>query len=185
MATAVRTRNSRYQSGRKIGYDAYDGSAARVLEREEVLQPKPRVRTKERVVARPKAMVREAGKVSPFAIVGFLAVGVFATILIMTYAQLTVLSEEVVTMKTELSALQSEEARLRTQYELVYDLRSIEETMMADGAMVKPSDSQIMYVDLSADDRITYFQGEETTTGVEGIWTGITTACGNAVEYFR
>ena len=185
MASAVRTRNSRYQSGRKIGYDSYDGSAARVLNREEVLQPQPRVRPKERVVVRPKAMVREAGKVSPFAVVGFLAVGVFAVILIMTYAQLTVISEEVVNMKSELSSLQSEEAQLRTQYELVYDLRSIEETMVDTGTMIKPTDSQIIYVDLSDADRVTYFQGEVASTGLEGVWGSITTACGNVVEYFR
>ena len=67
MAAAVARRERRYRTGRTAyGPDltAYDGSAARVLEREEVLQPRPQVRPRERAVARPKVRVREAGQVS-------------------------------------------------------------------------------------------------------------------------
>ena len=77
MATAVRRRNIRYSKYDTVPYEAYDGSAARQLEREEVLQPRPVVRPRERAVVRPRVRVREAGAVSPFAVVGFLAVGVF------------------------------------------------------------------------------------------------------------
>ena len=39
-----------------------------------------------------------------------------------------------------MTALQSEEAKLRTAYELSYDLSSIEETMTASGAMVSAAE---------------------------------------------
>ena len=43
MATAVK-RRSRYTNYSRVPYDAYDGSAARQLQREEVLRPRPMVR---------------------------------------------------------------------------------------------------------------------------------------------
>ena len=184
MATAVRGRNSRYNTYQRVGYGAYDGSAARQLEREEVLQPRPQVRPRKRAVARPKVQVREAGRVSVFAVVGFLAVGVFAVLLLMTYTELTAISEDVVGMKSQMELLKSEEARLRAQYELAYDLNTIEETVAAGGAMVKPQSSQIFYVDLSQPDTVTFFQQEEPVTGLRGAWESLKSVWGNVVEYF-
>ena len=154
MATAVK-RRSRYTNYSRVPYDAYDGSAARQLQREEVLRPRPMVRPRERAVVRPRVRVREAGLVSPFAVVGFLAVGVFAV-------QLTTISQQVVELRSEMTALQSEEAKLRTAYELSYDLSSIEETMTASGAMVRPQNGQVVYVDLSEPDTVTFFNQDWT-----------------------
>ena len=153
MATAVK-RRSRYTNYSRVPYDAYDGSAARQLQREEVLRPRPMVRPRERAVVRPRVRVREAGLVSPFAVVGFLAVGVFAVLL-------TTISQQVVELRSEMTALQSEEAKLRTAYELSYDLSSIEETMTASGAMVRPQNGQVVYVDLSEPDTVTFFNQDE------------------------
>ena len=116
MATAVK-RRSRYTNYSRVPYDAYDGSAARQLQREEVLRPRPMVRPRERAVVRPRVRVREAGLVSPFAVVGFLAVGVFAVLLLFSYVQLTTISQQVVELRSEMTALQSEEAKLRTAYD--------------------------------------------------------------------
>ena len=69
MATAVK-RKLRYDPYGEVTAAAYDGSAARQLQREEVLQPRPLVRPRERAVARPRVRVREAGAVSPFAVAG-------------------------------------------------------------------------------------------------------------------
>ena len=107
MATAVK-RRSRYTNYSRVPYDAYDGSAARQLQREEVLRPRPMVRPRERAVVRPRVRVREAGLVSPFAVVGFLAVGVFAVLLLFSYVQLTTISQQVVELRSEMTALQSE-----------------------------------------------------------------------------
>ena len=95
MATAVkrRTKLNRYTN---VPYDAYDGSAARQLKGSEVLQPRPMVRPKQRVVARPRVRVREAGAVSPFAVAGFLAVGVFAFMLLFSYVMVRVTSQNII-----------------------------------------------------------------------------------------
>ena len=126
MATAVkrRTKLNRYTN---VPYDAYDGSAARQLKGSEVLQPRPMVRPKQRVVARPRVRVREAGAVSPFAVAGFLAVGVFAILLLFSYVKLTVTSQQIIDLRSEMTELRTEEAKLRAQYELAYDLESIEQ----------------------------------------------------------
>ena len=185
MATAVRDRNRRYQTYGRVGYGAYDGSAARVLDREEVLQPKPQVRPRKRAITRPKVQVREAGQISVFAVVGFLAVGVFAVLLLMSYVELTVLSEDVVTMKSQMEVLKTEEARLRAQYELAYDLNSIESTMTSSGAMVKPQNGQTVYVDLSEPDSVTLFEQEEAVSGAAGFVDSVRSLWDDVVSYFR
>ena len=169
MATAVK-RRSRYTNYSRVPYDAYDGSAARQLQREEV---------------RPRVRVREAGLVSPFAVVGFLAVGVFAVLLLFSYVQLTTISQQVVELRSEMTALQSEEAKLRTAYELSYDLSSIEETMTASGAMVRPQNGQVVYVDLSEPDTVTFFNQDEAVAGLDGMFESVKSIASEIVAYFQ
>ena len=176
MATAVK-RRSRYTNYSRVPYDAYDGSAARQLQREEVLRPRPMVR--------PRVRVLEAGLVSPFAVVGFLAVGVFAVLLLFSYVQLTTISQQVVELRSEMTALQSEEAKLRTAYELSYDLSSIEETMTASGAMVRPQNGQVVYVDLSEPDTVTFFNQDEAVAGLDGMFESVKSIASEIVAYFQ
>ena len=183
MATAVK-RRSRYTNYSRVPYDAYDGSAARQLQREEVLRPRPMVRPRERAVVRPRVRVREAGLVSPFAVVGFLAVGVFAVLLLFSYVQLTTISQQV-GLRSEMTALQSEEAKLRTAYELSYDLSSIEETMTASGAMVRPQNGQVVYVDLSEPDTVTFFNQDEAAAGLDGMFESVKSIASEIVAYFQ
>lgn len=79
---------SSYRTYGSVAYaPAYDGSAIRAPGRESTLQPRPkaRPRTREQALTRTKVQVREAGEVSPFAVIGFAAVGVFAALLIFMY----------------------------------------------------------------------------------------------------
>ena len=177
MATAVK-RRSRYTTYSRVPNDAYDGSAARQLQREEVLRPRPMVRPRERAVVRPRVRVREAGLVSPFAVVGFLAVGVFAVLLLFSYVQLTTISQQVVELRSEMTALQSEEAKLRTAYELSYDLSSI-------GAMVRPQNGQVVYVDLSEPDTVTFFNQDEAAAGLDGMFESVKSIASEIVAYFQ
>ena len=78
MATRRHSQLSSYRTYGSVAYaPAYDGTAVRAPRREEVLRPKPRVRPRERVLTRTQVQVREAGQASVFAVIGFLAVGVF------------------------------------------------------------------------------------------------------------
>ena len=184
MATAAK-RRTEYRNYRRVGFDAYDGSAARQLEGSEVLQPRPQVRPRERSAVRPRVQVREAGKVSVFAVTGFLAVGLLAVLLLFSYVQLTTISQQVVELRSEMTALQSEEAKLRTAYELSYDLSSIEETMTASGAMVRPQNGQVVYVDLSEPDTVTFFNQDEAVAGLDGMFESVKSIASEIVAYFQ
>ena len=81
---------SSYRTYGSVAYaPAYDGSAIRAPGRESTLQPRPkaRPRTREQALTRTKVQVRGGGGGLPFAVICFAAVGVFAALLIFSYAQ--------------------------------------------------------------------------------------------------
>lgn len=166
MAAEARRKTTRYETYGSAAYaPKWEGGAVAAPGREEVVRPRPRVRPKERTLARPRVQVREAGKVSPFAVVGFLAVGVLAVLLLMSCVRLAVIGDETVQLRNQLSALQEEEAKLQTQYELAYDLQEIEEQLLADGTMVRPSSSQMVILDLSEPDNVVVYDQTENASG--------------------
>lgn len=150
----------------------------------EVLRPQPKVRTRERAVARPKVQVREAGHVSVFAVVGFLAVGVFAALLLLSYVQLTVTADSVASLKRELSTLETEQAKLLAQYELAYDLSSIEQKVTADGSMVKPLSDQIYTLDLMEQDSVIRYADGGADQGPEGLMAEARSFVDSVLAYF-
>ena len=168
MATERRTR--RYETYGSVAYQPeYErGSAAparRAREPERVRRPRVQPRTQ--TVARPSVEVRPQGAVAPFAIVGFLAVAVCALLLVMTSAQLAMVNDEMVTLKSTLADLQDEEKVLQAKYELAYDLAAIEAELTADGSMVKASSGSTVYLDLSGGDNVVYYEGAEQ--GLSGL----------------
>lgn len=182
---AVVARRRQYSYG-NVAYDmdymgnvAVEGGTA-----ERVRQPQPLVRPKERVRSREKVQVREQQKVSLFAITGFLAVAAVAVLVLMSYIQLDAANTQVVSLRSELSGLQKEEARLTAQYEQAYDLHSIEAALVADGSMSKPTAGQIVYMDLSEPDSVTMYGQDEANT-LAASAQQVKQALGSAVEYFR
>ena len=167
---------------------AYDGSAVRAPGREEELyrQPQPRPRTHERVrqqeLTRTQGQVREAGHVAPFAVVGFLAVAVFAVMLVLSYVQLTVLNGETVKLRSELTTLQAESATLSAQYELVFDMETVEAAV--GGTMARPDSSQMIYIDLSEPDTVVLY-GDEYADGMLSALSKVGGILGGVIEYFR
>lgn len=185
MAAAAK-RRSEYRNYRRLPREAYDGTAVRRLEQgTEVLQPRPQVRPQKGALVRPRVQVREAGMVSIFAVAGFLAVGLFAVLLLFSHIQLNAISENMVELRGQLSQLQDEEAKLRTQYELAYDLSSVETFATTEGGMIKPQNGQIFYVDLSEPDKVQFFDEEAPGEGAAGALARIRSLCGEIVEYFQ
>ena len=127
--------------------------------------------------------MREAGQVAPFAVVGFLLVGVFASLLLLSYTQYTMVADQVVSLRQELSALQSENATLSAEYERVFDLSVIEAAVGE--TMVRPSANQIEYIDLSAPDSVELYAEQSGTPGVLGALKGIGDVISDVVEYFQ
>lgn len=123
-------------------------------ERREAVRPK----VKETVV--PKTAVRQRQKVSVLSVLGFMAVGAMAVLVLLSNVTLTALSADVVELKNQLSVLDTDHVTLSTQYQRIYDLSSVKEAAEAAG-MVKPRASQVYYVDLSGGDSAVAHQKRE------------------------
>lgn len=171
---------------------AYDEFAVRVMGGQEALQPDPRVsprprrrtmaRPKRQAAARPRVRVREAGTVSPFAVCGFAVAAVMAVLILVGYAHLMALSNEVVSLQSQMEELEGEETVLRTRYDLAYDLNAIEAAVTADGSMRHPLPSQMVYVDLTAPDSVVRYYPEEESEG--GFMDSVHEIIQKAVAYF-
>ena len=185
MASRRRTTSTAYNTYGSMAYaPAYDGSAVRLPRREEELQrrPQPKKRELARELTRTRVQVRPAGQVAPFAVVGFVAVAIFAALLLMSYAQLTVASAEVVSLRSELSDLKEENATLTAQYEKVFDIDTIQAAVGE--TMIRPTSDQVTYVDLSEPDTVVVY-GEEAQGGPLGALKSLGQMTGEILEYFR
>ena len=182
-ATEKRRRTITYSSYGNTAYAPEYADTAALPRRREVLTPRPKVQTRERAVARPQVQVREAGAVSIFAVVGFLAVGVFAVLLLMSYIQLTALTDQAAQLRTELTTLSQEENRLTARYEQEFDMASLQAAI--GDTMAKPTNDQYVYIDLSEDDNVILYQKEDAVSGPAGLLAGGKEIFGNIVDYFR
>ena len=144
---------------------------------------KPRVRPRERVLTRTQVQVREAGQASVFAVIGFLAVGVFAALLLLSYTQYAVLTDQVVTLRSELTTLQTENATLSAEYEKVFDMERIQAAV--GDTMIRPTGDQVEYIDLSEPDSVVVYGQEDAKTGIPGLLAGLEEIISSLIEYFR
>ena len=188
MAKYRRRNTTEYRTYGSVAYaPAYDGSAVRAPRREEELRrapaPYPRRRQQVRKRERAKVEVRPAGAVAPFAVIGFLAVALFAAMLVTSYAQLTVANDEMVSLRRELSDLQSENITLSAQYEKVFDLATIQEAV--GDTMIRPTNDQVVYIDLSAPDTVTVYHDKGGDPGLRDLLNGVHEVLDGIIEYFR
>jgi hypothetical protein len=186
MATRRRF-TTRYDSYGSVAYaPVYEGNAVRAPRREEEYQPSPQPRRREqthrRAVERTQVEVRQAGAVAPFAVVGFLAVAIFAALLLVSHAQSTVLNAEVVELRSQLSALETEHAKLSAQYEQVFDMEKIQAAV--GDTMVRPTNSQAVYLDLSEPDTVVGYDNLKNNKLFSAI-AGAGETLGELIEYFR
>lgn len=176
MATAVKRKNV---------YSSYGNAALEpefAPEYDGRQRTEPLVRPRERVAGRAKVKVRQAGYVSPTAVVGFALVAVMAVLLLVSLVQITVASDRVVKLRNESATLADEHAKLLTQYELAYDLKTVEEQVMASGRMMKPVAGQEITLDLSEPDSAEIYESENA---LARLWSSLAEAAGNIAAFFR
>ena len=175
---------TRYQSYGNVAYaPQYAGGTVSVPREEEIYRPRPSVRPRERAIARPQVDVRPAGRVAPFAVLGFLAAVLCAALLVFSYVQLTVLTDQAAAARDQLSALETEHSTLAAQYESTFDQASLEAAV--GGYMTKPESDQYVYIDLSEADAVVVYDQEPVWSGAAGLFQGAAEVVGNVVEYFR
>ncbi len=170
MATQRRNDTRRY---RTYGSAAYQPEFEQELDRKPsrreqvsgntVRRPEPRrrpqVQPRRRPAVRPHIQVRPQGAVAPFTVVGLFVVLVCALLLVVSSAQLAVVNNNIVKLRSTLADLQDENRNLQAKYELVYDLETIEKQLLSDGTMVRPGAGQTVYLDLSGGDSVVYYEG--------------------------
>ena len=123
-------------------------------------QPKrPQIQPRRRPITRPDVQVRTQSAVSPFAMVGLFAVLACALLLVVSSARLAAVNNDIVDLRSALSDLQEEGRLLQARYELEFDLEAIERQFLSDGSMVRAGAGQTVYLDLSEDDTVVYYEG--------------------------
>lgn len=181
---ATRQRASAYRTGGSAAYaPAYSGNAVLAPRRQEEQYQLPKRAPKRQPVTRPEVEVRPAGRVAPFAVFGFLAVGIFAALLLVSTLQLHVASDTVVSLKNELEALQVEHETLSAQYEQVFDVEHLQAAIGAE--MTKPTADQITYIDMSEPDSVVLYARTIGVPGAAGAVEGVKEVVSGLVEYFH
>ena len=139
----------------------------------------PEIKTAQRRRPAAQAAVRP----SPVVVLGTLVIVGMVIALMLCYVKLTGISDNVSSIKREISALEEQHIALLTEYERTFDLAAVKAAAEAAG-MSKPSSGQIQYIDLSGADSVeVYAAGGAAalngfTARVEDIWAYI-------LEYFR
>ena len=120
---------------------------------------------------------------SPVVVLGTLVIVGMVIALMLCYVKLTGISDNVSSIKREISALEEQHIALLTEYERTFDLAAVKAAAEAAG-MSKPSSGQIQYIDLSGADSVEVYAAggaaalNSFTARVEDIWAYI-------LEYFR
>lgn len=142
--------------------------------------PQAAPRRTEKTAARPR--MREREKVSPVLALGIAAIAAMVVLVVMSYAELTGISADVVSMQKELKSLDAEHVALLTQYERTFDLETIKAAAAAAG-MNKPSASQVSYIDLSAPDSVEISETKSVSV-LSRVFTSLGQGARSVVEYF-
>lgn len=185
----MRQVNNRYVSGSlAYDYDYLERERRRRAEREQreyaerrAREQAPRPQTRKRVEAQPRH--RERIRVSNVVVLGFIAMAAMAVMLLMNYAQLATISNQVVREQRTLAALQEEHVRLVARYEKTFDLTAVKEAAERAG-MAKPSASQIYYIDLSAPDNVVLYERGRGTF-LDRVKVTVGADVSSVLEYFK
>ena len=177
-----------YRHGATYGSLAYDLDA---LAREKQLDeagklPQKKVRPAQpevQPVQRRQSAARAAVRPSPVLLLGTVLVVGMVIALMLCYVKLTGISDNVSSIKREISAREEEHVALLTAYERTFDLATVKAAAEAAG-MSKPSSGQIQYIDLSGADSVEVYAagGAAALNGftekAESLWAYV-------LEYFR
>ena len=119
---------------------------------------------------------------SPLLVGGIVLVCALVMVLLFGYVQLTMVSNQVVTLKDQLTTLQEEHVALVTEYEKTFDLATVK-AAAEEAGMSKPTSGQVQYIDLSGSDTAVVY-GDEPGV-VEKAISSIKGGAQFIWEYFR
>lgn len=181
---ATRQRTTVYRTSGNAAYaPTYAGSTVLNPRRQEEEYLLPKRRERREPINRPTRELRQPGYVAPFAVLGFLAVGLFAVLLLVSMLQVHVASNAVASLRSELTTLQTENATLSAQYEQVFDMEHLQAAIGSE--MVRPTANQITYIDMSQPDSVILYGKSTGTRGAGGFVDGVKEIFSSLIEYFH
>lgn len=160
---------------------AFDGSAALKMAPSEAPTQAGTAKEEKKGVSAGSSKPRWSWKTAPKAVATIFFVAAFVVMILVSYAQLVMVNDQVVSLRSELNQLQAEETKLMAQYELAYDLQEIETQMLASGQMTKIQNWQTYTLELSEPDSVEYYQGWDLKEQLMSLAKNLVTA---VKEYF-
>lgn len=127
--------------------------------------------------------VRTKLAVAPFAFVGSAIALLLLLFVVFSYVRLYEAKSEAGELRTQLSDLNEEQARLRSQYESALDLDRVE-TRAKELGMRKPGSSQIVYVQVDAGDSAEVYTAPRERNVFERVFDAFKSVFSDALEYF-
>lgn len=181
MAAAVQELKRKGSVNGNLAYDLSrygDLDVIRQGPEEGVLPPSPRALPRERVKAKDKPGL------SLFAVVGYLTVLSLLILVIFSYVRLYEISSETTALKSELTALEKDNAALLARYESNIDISRIERIATTQLGMSKPQNDQVVYVSISNPDEAVIIEGGGKTSGFAALIETFKNSFDYVMEYF-
>ena len=154
-----------YRDNGAAAYDVYawnDQAARQYDDNRAYERTLPTELPDEQVREQPYRRVKAKTTVAPFTLAGMLTVACLMILVIFGYVQLFEATSRVSKLESQLQSLQEEQLLLQSKYEGKIDLAGIEEQAETLG-LKKPSQEQIVYVNLAGTDQAEIYKTEKSS----------------------
>jgi len=154
-----------YRDNGAAAYDVYawnDQAARQYEDGRAYEQSRQYELPEEQVREQPYRRVKSRTAIAPFTLVGMLTVACLMILVIFGYVQLFEASSRVSRLESRLQSLQEEQLLLQSKYEGKIDLAAIEQRASELG-LRKPSQEQIVYVNLTGTDQAEIYTTEKSS----------------------
>lgn len=142
-------------------------------------QPKERAVPKTRTTAEKKVV----GGISVFSVIGFVAAAVLVVVLLLSYVQLAEISGEKTALENTISQLETEQSKLRVEYESVFNLSEVEKYATTVLGMSKLTPENTTSLDANREDRAEILKADDAKD--EGILATASRFFASLMEYFQ
>lgn len=177
---------NKYGSGAVYGSLAYDFNNPELypeveygIPLERPAPPKPEESTQVRPRVRTRARTKQG--VAPGAVLGILVAAALFVVCIMAQVRVMDISARSAELTSQLTELETRQARLKIEYESAFNLAEIEEYATKELGMQKPTADQIYYIDTSSPDRAVVVQQTSNDSLVDRVADFLS----GLGEYFR
>ena len=154
-----------YRDNGAAAYDVYawnDQAARQYEDGRAYEQSRQYELPEEQVREQPYRRVKSRTAIAPFTLVGMLTVACLMILVIFGYVQLFEATSRVSKLESQLQSLQEEQLLLQSKYEGKIDLAAIEQRASELG-LRKPSQEQIVYVNLTGTDQAEIYTTEKSS----------------------